>query len=1526
MKSLRVLSLFIVIALFLAPPAWADWYSYISTLGVANEPGADNSHLNYPYGAAVDGSGNFYVVDNANSRVQKFDSSGVYQSTLGESGVPGTDNGHFKQPFGVAVDGPGNVYVADTGNQRIQIFNSSGVYESTLGITGVSDIDNNHFNWPYSVAVDGPGNVYVADYLNSRVQIFNSTGAYQGTLGITNVSGADNSHFNQPSGVAVDHSGNIYVSDCNNQRVQIFNSSGVYQSTLGIATVSGADNAHFNQPFGLAVDGADWLYVADSGNERIQVFDSNGIYQNTIGSNGAGTDFNGPYDVSVQGYGDSSKVYVSDLLNNRVQKFYLVDHTPPTTIANAAGYVMGDWSSEGTISVTLTSIDGVNGPINVPGYPAYCVDITNTCDPGTAYTVPVEVTCPSDSVCTQYIRYYARDSAGNIEGAKSSVVYQDLQPPVTTATPVEYAFGDISNSLSILVTLSGDDGTGSGLAAGYPKYCVDSADTCTPGITYEGALNVTCPAGTACTQHLRYLSMDIAGNAESVRSSAVNQTTAPEGSIAINSGAGFTNSLSATLTLSCTASDACSQMQFSTDGITYQTPVAYAAAKPWTLSPANGPQTVYAMVSDAAGGWSAPFSASIVYDNVAPAGGILNATAGDRQVSLSWTNTVDATSGVALYKIAYAVGPKAPANCSAAFANATDASYTHTPLANLTQYSYRVCGVDRAGNVSLGSTATATPIEHVLPVGTVSINNGAAYTKSTSVTLNLYATDDVAVKGYYRSTKATPPGKKTKWTAVPATTILNATVSQKLAGKSGTDYVYVWFKDSSNNISEMASDTIIYDKTAPSNGTVTATAGDGSVRLDWSGFSDALSNIAGYKVAYAAGKKAPKTCSAAQGSTTGTEYTQGTLTNNTLYSFRVCAVDGAGNVSKGATKSATPAASIGGGPHSVTGTAALGAPIPGETVTLVDSTGASVTGTTAQDGSFSIDATGLTPPFLLSVTSGDTTLYSVSADMNSSTTVNLTPLTDLIVSTWYGVQGTSPAAAFSDPASNPAPSPTEVKVIGTVVENLMSSALQAAGLDNTGGFSPITTPFAADGTGIDGVLDDTTVTTDPGGAGAESLNNSTTTPFAAGIVNTSTTYLIVNTPGGIVNSTITTFDSGIVNTSTTQTTDNGTTSPMSGNTTLPTTAGQGSALGLINTAISNFVNVINQKGSDLTIANIAPYVDPAYMDNGENATQWESGVVSDLKGATLAFTGLQLDSLGSDTADVSFQLYMSKGGESGTQSIKTGFKLIGGSWLISGNHRAAGAIVTTWAWDQASYGFSNNVRFEVDDPQAIVQSVTATGPGLSGDVTVPMVCDNGGTDGLPSCGNAFGDNSQRAFQLDDSFWPAIGSQYTYTLTTAGGPVQYGSTIIAAYGFDAEGTPVLADFPSMSGAIVSSPPGLSQIMSGTTVHGSVYVPIWVKGNADAPHFNYEGPGGSNNNATTVLIDGSWVSGSAIPGQVNAFTITIPAATVNGPVDCGGNACYNITFQGQGGDIEGGWVGMDACFQDQSSCTNSGVELQ
>lgn len=264
---------------------------------------------------AVDAAGNLYVPDYNTSRIQKFSGAGAAVSMAPAKfllgwGALGSGNGQFWAAGAVATDATGNVFVADGYNNRVQKFSANGTYLTQWGVAGSG---NGQFSYPNGVATDAASNVYVPDINGNRIQKFTNNGVYLMQWGVL---GSGDGQLNSPQGVAIDAAGNLYVADSGNNRIQKFTSSGAYLTQWGSA---GSGDGQFNFPYAIATDAVGNVYVVDSGNHRIQKFTATGAYLTQWGGQGSGNgQFDEPNGVAVD---VSGNVYVADGINNRVQKF-----------------------------------------------------------------------------------------------------------------------------------------------------------------------------------------------------------------------------------------------------------------------------------------------------------------------------------------------------------------------------------------------------------------------------------------------------------------------------------------------------------------------------------------------------------------------------------------------------------------------------------------------------------------------------------------------------------------------------------------------------------------------------------------------------------------------------------------------------------------------------------------------------------------------------------------------------------------------------------------------------------------------------------------------------------------------------------------------------------------------------------------------------------------------------------------------------------------------------------------------------
>ena len=208
--------------------------SFISQWGTY---GTGNGQFEYPRGIVVDNANNaIYVVDQHNHRIQKFSLTGNFLLKWGSydllDGNRG-DPGQLDLPTGIALDTSGQVYVTDTNNNRVQKFDSNGNFVGQWGSQGSG---NGQFNNPTGIAVDQTNKVYIADTSNYRLQQFDTSGNYQGQWGTP---GSGNGQFLGPGGVAAAGPGEVYVTDVGNHRVQKFGGLWLTKKAATITPVAG---------------------------------------------------------------------------------------------------------------------------------------------------------------------------------------------------------------------------------------------------------------------------------------------------------------------------------------------------------------------------------------------------------------------------------------------------------------------------------------------------------------------------------------------------------------------------------------------------------------------------------------------------------------------------------------------------------------------------------------------------------------------------------------------------------------------------------------------------------------------------------------------------------------------------------------------------------------------------------------------------------------------------------------------------------------------------------------------------------------------------------------------------------------------------------------------------------------------------------------------------------------------------------------------------------------------------------------
>jgi hypothetical protein len=247
-----------------------------------------------PSGIAVDrATGDIYVSDTNNNRIDKFDGSGKFVLAWGwgvadgapelqtcttscQTGIEGAGAGQLCLPAGVAVDNnhfsvsQGDVYVVSFCGYEVEKFDPSGKFLLTFGghvneatggnvcvggeacTSGTQGTEDGEFEWLYRaayIAVGPSGRVYVGD--KARVQLFEQSGAWTENISLSALSSEG-----KVSALAVNTVGDVFVKDEGVPGVRGFEPGGIE-----MATKFDEDSEAIQ---GIALDASDDLFISEN--------------------------------------------------------------------------------------------------------------------------------------------------------------------------------------------------------------------------------------------------------------------------------------------------------------------------------------------------------------------------------------------------------------------------------------------------------------------------------------------------------------------------------------------------------------------------------------------------------------------------------------------------------------------------------------------------------------------------------------------------------------------------------------------------------------------------------------------------------------------------------------------------------------------------------------------------------------------------------------------------------------------------------------------------------------------------------------------------------------------------------------------------------------------------------------------------------------------------------------------------------------------------------------------------------------
>ena len=233
-----------------------------------------------PRGIAVHyKTGNIYIADMSNHRVQVFTCNGDYLFMFNEK---------MNHPLGICIT-HNRVLVTQYNGNCITMYELEGKLIKSVGSKGSGEAQ---FNCPHGLAVsDRTNNVYVCDYYNNRIQIFTEDLKFHSMLGI--------GVFNQPRDIKVTRD-RVLVLDTSDPCMFVFNSNHILTNRL----ITRGDGKQTNTSFCFDIDREYNIIMSDYSNDCVYVFNQEGEEIHRIGKKGQGIgEFIIPYGIVLDNTG-----------------------------------------------------------------------------------------------------------------------------------------------------------------------------------------------------------------------------------------------------------------------------------------------------------------------------------------------------------------------------------------------------------------------------------------------------------------------------------------------------------------------------------------------------------------------------------------------------------------------------------------------------------------------------------------------------------------------------------------------------------------------------------------------------------------------------------------------------------------------------------------------------------------------------------------------------------------------------------------------------------------------------------------------------------------------------------------------------------------------------------------------------------------------------------------------------------------------------------------------------------------------